>query len=64
MKLVLEGNREIGLGREDPREKAARQKKSHLFGGLVSAVGCGEVGVLRRTGDRNGFRILVADVSP
>ena len=43
-------NSEIGLGRENPREKAARPKKTLIFGGLASAVRCGEVAVLRRAG--------------
>ena len=57
-------NSEICLGREDPRERQRGRRRLNFLGGLTSAVGSGEVGVLRRAGDRNGFRRLVADVRP
>ena len=56
VKFVLEG--------KIPGKRQRGRRRVTLLGGLVSAVGCGEVGALRRAGDRDGFRRLVADVSP
>ena len=55
-KLVLEG-----------KIKGKRQrgrKRLDYMEGLALAAGCGAVDVLRRVGDRVGFRDLVANVRP
>ena len=61
-------NSEIGFGREISGKRQRGRRRRDFFlgggGGLASAVGCGEVGALRRAGDRDGCRRLVADVSP
>jgi len=54
-KLVLEG-------RIEGRRSRGRRRLNYM-GGLSLAAGCGAVDVLRRTGDRIGFRDMVANVS-
>ena len=56
---------EAGSGREVRGEKRARKKKAGLHGGgLASATGYSAVELLRRTGDRIGFREVVARERP
>ena len=54
-KLVLEGKLEGERG---------RGRRLDYMGGLASATGYSAVELLRRTGDRIGFREVVANVSP
>ena len=55
-KLVLEGKLEGERGRG--------RRRLDYMGGLASARGYSAVELLRRTGDRIGFREVVANVSP
>ena len=55
-KLVLEGKFEGKRGRG--------RRRLDYMGGLASATGYSAVELLRRTGDRIGFREVVANVSP
>ena len=55
-KLVLEG--------KVAGQRQRGRRRLNFMGGLASAVGCCAVEVIRRTGDRNGFRRMIADVSP
>ena len=55
-KLVLEG--------KVAGQRQRGRRRLNFMGGLASAVGCSAVEVIRRTGDRNGFRRMIADVSP
>ena len=55
-KLVLEG--------KVAGQRQRGRRRLNFMGGLASAVGCSAVEVIRRTGVRNGFRRMIADVSP
>ena len=55
-KFVLEG--------KIPGKRQRGRRRGNFLGELASAVGCGEVAVLRRAADQDDFRRLVADVSP
>ena len=55
-KLVLEGKIDVRISRG--------RKRQNYMEGLALAAGCGTLDVLRRSSDRDGFRRLIANVSP
>ena len=55
-KLVLEG-------KINGKRQPGRRRLNYMEG-LASATGCSAVEILRQAGDRDGFRRMVADVSP
>ena len=55
-KLVLEG--------KIKGKRQRRRKRLDFMEGLALAAGCSAVTVLRQTGDRVGFKIMVANVRP
>ena len=50
-------------GKINGKRQGGRRRLNYMEG-LTSATGCGVVELLRRVGDRAGFREVVADVSP
>ena len=55
---------EAGAGRKIKGKRQRERKRLDYMEGLALAAGCGAVDVLRRAGDRVGFRDLVANVRP
>ena len=45
-------------------KRQRERRRLNYMEGLTSATGCGAVELLRRVGDRAGFREVAADVSP